>query len=302
VTSGGIDIDIDAQLVSTLVREQFPQWAGMPVVAVHPGGVDNRTFRLGDRLSVRLPSAQGYVEQVAKEHRWLPWLAPQLPLPIAQPVGLGRPSAGYPFPWSVYGWVEGDTMMAGRPADLTRLATDLADFLRALQRVDASDGPTPGTHCFLRGAHPEVYADGTEQALAALGDEVDQAGARHVWDAALAARVCGPPVWFHGDVAGGNLLLRDGRLSAVIDFGTCGVGDPACDTVFAWTELTGASRDAWMQRLDLDAGTWARGRGWALWKALITLNGQLTEAPSAGASTSRRVIDVVIADQRRRSG
>ena len=290
-------MDVDAALVAQLVHEQFPQWAGLPVVPVEPGGVDNRTFRLGEELSVRLPSSAGYVEQVAKEQRWLPWLAPQLPLPIAQPVGLGQPADGYPFPWSVYGWLDGDTLMARRPRDLVRFAGDLADFLVALRRVDAGAGPPPGPHCFLRGAHPEVYAEETEQALAALGDEIDRDGARRVWDAALAARIDGPPVWFHGDVAGGNLLLHDGSLSAVIDFGTCGVGDPACDTVLAWTELTGPARDAWMRRLDLDAGTWARGRGWALWKALITLVAELAEAGPVRDTGARGVITRVIADQ-----
>jgi aminoglycoside phosphotransferase (APT) family kinase protein len=296
VASDRVEVDVD--LVTKLVREQFPRWAGMPVVEVEPGGVDNRTFRLGERLSVRLPSAPGYVEQVEKEQRWLPWLAPQLPRPIARPVARGRPGAGYPFPWSVYGWLDGDTMIARRPRDLTRLASDVADFLVALRRVNAADGPAPGPHCFLRGAHPEVYADETERALVALRDEVDQEGARRVWDAALAARITGPPVWFHGDIAGGNLLLRHGRLAAVIDFGTCGVGDPACDTVLAWTELPGPARHAWRRRLDLDLGTWARGRGWALWKALITLVGELSEdAPTAGRA-SRRVIAEVIADHR----
>jgi aminoglycoside phosphotransferase (APT) family kinase protein len=286
---------IDVDLVTQLVREQFPQWAGLPVVAVEPGGVDNRTFRLGERLSVRLPSAPGYVEQVAKEQRWLPWLAPQLPVPVAQPVAVGRPGAGYPFPWSVYGWLDGHTMAARRPARLGRLATDLADVLVALRRIDPTDGPAPGTHCFLRGAHPEVYADDTESALAALGGEVDQNGVRRVWDAALAAPVTGPPVWFHGDVAAGNVLVRDGRLSGLIDFGTCGVGDPACDTVLAWTELDGDARAAWMRRQPLDAGTWARGRGWALWKALITLVGELEDDPAGGART-RRVIAAVVAE------
>lgn len=286
---------VTAELVVELVGEQFPQWAGLPVVAVEPGGVDNRTFRLGERLSVRLPSAPGYVEQVAKEQRWLPWLAPRLPLPVAQPVAQGRPALGYPFPWSVCTWLDGDTLIIRPPADWARFASDVADFLTALRRVDASDGPPPGSHCFYRGAHPEVYAEEVETALTALGEEVDQDGARRVWDAALAARITGPPVWFHGDVAGGNLLLRRGHLAAVIDFGTCGVGDPACDTVLAWTELNSPARQVWMRRLDLDAGTWARGRGWALWKALIALTAELNQN-RPGHSTTRDVIATVIAD------
>ena len=289
---------IDERLVRRLVAAQFPQWVGLPITPVEDDGWDNRTFRLGAEMTVRLPSADGYALQVDKEQRWLPVLAPQLPLPIPTPLARGAPGEGYPHPWSVYRWLDGEIAGAPRIRDLTEFATTLAGFLVALRGVDASDGPGPGRHNFFRGGPLTTYAAETIEALEALGDEIDGEAARRVWDDALAAGWDGEPVWFHGDVAEGNLLLRDGRLAAVIDFGTSGVGDPACDAVIAWTLLSGPSRDAFRAALGVDPGTWSRGRGWGLWKALITLAGELERDPGGGA-VQRRVIDRVLADHAR---
>jgi aminoglycoside phosphotransferase (APT) family kinase protein len=174
-------------------------------------------------------------------------------------------------------------------------ATTLASFLRALRSVDATGGPAPGRHNFYRGGPLSTYADETIRSIEALGDEIPRDAVLKVWDDAMAATRAGEPVWFHGDVAAGNLLVRDGRLAAVIDFGTSGVGDPACDVVIAWTLLHGESRNAFRSGLGADPGTWSRGRGWALWKALITLVDQLESDPE-GAAVSRRVIERVLAD------
>jgi aminoglycoside phosphotransferase (APT) family kinase protein len=285
--------DIDADLVRRLVAAQFPQWAGLEVSPASIGGWDNRTFRLGDDLTVRLPSAGWYALQVAKEQTWLPRLAPQLPLPIPVPVGRGRPGEGYPYPWSVNRWIAGEPADRQPPADLEQLALDVAGFLVALAAVDPTGGPGPGDHNFFRGGPLQTYAGETEDALGALGGSVDARAAREVWAEAVAATWPGPPVWFHGDVATGNLLVRDGRLAAVIDFGTCGVGDPACDVVLAWTLLEGRSRSTYRERLGVDDGTWARGRGWALWKALIVLAG---DPDGPGAAASRAVVDAVLED------
>jgi aminoglycoside phosphotransferase (APT) family kinase protein len=289
---------IDEQLVRRLVAGQFPQWAELPITPVADDGWDNRTFRLGAEMTVRLPSGDSYALQVDKEQRWLPVLAPQLPLPIPTPLARGTPREGYPYSWSVYRWLEGELASESRIRDLTEFATTLAGFLVALRRVDASDGPGPGPHNFFRGGPLTTYADETNEAIAALDDEIDGDAARRCWEDALAAGWDGDPVWFHGDVAEGNLLLRDGRLAAVIDFGTSGVGDPACDAVIAWTLLSGPSRDAFRAALGVDPGTWSRGRGWGLWKALITLAGELERDPGGGA-VQRRVIDRVLADHAR---
>jgi aminoglycoside phosphotransferase (APT) family kinase protein len=257
---------VDADLVRGLVAAQFPQWADLPVGPVLNSGWDNQTFHLGERMSVRLPTAREYSLAVDKEHRWLPILAPQVPLAVPVPLAKGRPGEGFAFPWSVYEWIDGET--AGSVGDLVAFAKSLAAFLVALRHADATDGPEPGLHNWFRGGPLQVYDAQTRQAIAAL--DGDRQVVTEIWESALSTSWDGPPVWFHGDIAPGNLLLRDGALAAVIDFGTCGVGDPACDLAIAWTLLSGPSREAFRAGIDVDAGTWARGRAWALWKALIT--------------------------------
>ena len=289
-------MDIGVSLVHQLIAQQFPQWAALPIWPVEPGGWDNRTFHLGEHMSVRLPSAEGYVLQVNKEHRWLPYLAPHLPLPVPVPLALGAPGCGYPWPWSVYAWLDGETASAANLHDLTAFAASLGGFLAALQRTDAAGGPPPGSHSAFRGGSLSTYDAETRQAIAALHGKIDTRGALALWEAALAAPFHGPPVWFHGDVATGNLLVQEGRLSAVIDFGCAGVGDPACDTVAAWTLFSGESRRAFRAALPLEPDCWARGRGWALWKALITL-AEHRGTDAARAAESGRVIAQLLADQ-----
>jgi aminoglycoside phosphotransferase (APT) family kinase protein len=246
-------------------------------------------------LTVRLPSGDWYAEQVDKEQRWLPVLAPRLPLPIPQPVARGEPDAGYPYAWSVYRWLDGEPAATARVDDIAAFATALARFLAALRRVDATGGPPPGRHNFFRGGPLQTYEAEALQALDTLGDEVPRAAIERTWADAMATTWDREPVWLHGDVAAGNLLVRDGRLAAVIDFGCSGVGDPACDCVIAWTFLSGASRDRFRAELGVDAATWSRGRGWALWKAMITLVGHL-ERGAPEAAIARRDIARVLAD------
>lgn len=266
---------VGVALARRLVDAQFPQWRGLPLRPVEHDGWDNRTFRLGGELSVRLPSAAGYREQVAKEQEWLPRLAPHLPVPIPQPVAEGAPGEGYPWPWSVYRWLPGRPLALEPEVDRVPLAEAIAGFLLALWALPAAGGPAPGTHNFFRGAPPSVYE---EEALAAFtlldrvpGVALAPAAARAIWQEAVASSWAAPPVWFHGDVAVGNLLVRHGRLSAVIDFGTSGVGDPACDLVPFWTFLEPPAADVFRDAVGLDDATWARAAGWALWKAAITV-------------------------------
>ncbi|WP_380158332.1 aminoglycoside phosphotransferase family protein [Kineococcus sp. R86509] len=300
-------LSVETDLVHQLIAEQFPHWADLPVRPVADGGWDNFTFHLGPDMSVRLPSATEYALAVDKEHRWLPRLAAQLPLPISTPLARGRPGHGYPFAWSVYRWLPGDPVTAARIADggigaegdPVRFALDLADFLTALQQIDPTDGPAPGTHNWFRGGTLRTYDATTQNALQTLEGrpdvDIDVELARAVWASALDARWNRVPVWFHGDIAAGNLLLREGRLGAVIDFGTCGVGDPACDLAGAWTLLGTAARVAFRDRMDVDEGTWARGRGWALWKTLATYVGVLDEDAGAAAG-AQRVLDAILTE------
>lgn len=291
--------DINVALVSRLVAAQFPEWADLPIAPVEFDGWDNRTFRLGERMTVRLPSAKAYSGQVEKEQRWLPILGPLLPLAIPVPLAMGVPGEGFPWHWSVYTWLEGETAAIGQTGDVGELASTLARFLTVLQAVDPTGGPAPGPHNFFRGGPLEIYDGQTRDAIAALDGRVDTEAARTVWEAALGARGEGAPVWLHGDVAATNLLVREGRLCAVIDFGCSGVGDPACDLTIAWTLFSGLSREVFCSSLPVDTATWARGRGWALWKGLITLAEHVgTDASRAGEA--RRVIDEVLADHESR--
>ncbi|MEU6077169.1 aminoglycoside phosphotransferase family protein [Micromonospora sp. NPDC047074] len=288
-------IAVDEKQARRLVADQFPEWADLPVRPVADGGWDNWTFHLGSRRSVRLPSAAEYALAVDKEHRWLPALAPRLPLPIPVPLAKGGPGAGYPYPWSIYQWLDGEPASADRIADPVRFAVDVAEFLAALQSIDATDGPRPGPHNWFRGGTLRTYDGEAQRALTALDGHVDVDLAREIWKTALDAPWDGVDSWFHGDIAPGNLLLDGGRLAAVIDFGTCGVGDPACDLAIAWTFLTADGRRAFRERLRVGAATWARGRGWALWKTLVNCAGTLGDADESAAD-ARRVLGEIFAE------
>jgi aminoglycoside phosphotransferase (APT) family kinase protein len=298
VSALSLDNDrIDGTLVRRLVASQFPRWAELPVRPVALSGWDNRTFHLGEHMIVRLPSGSDYATQVEKEHLWLPRLAPLLPLPIPTPLAIGEPTTEYPWKWSVYPWIEGETAAPERISDPRHFATGLAQFLMALQRIDPMGGPSPGPHNFYRGGRLEIYDAETRQAIAALEGQIDVDAATEIWEAALASNWQGSPVWIHGDVSASNLLLRQGQLSAVIDFGMLGVGDPACDLSIAWTLLEGESREVFRATIPLDAGTWTRGRGWTLWKALIVAAG-LTGTNAVEDAQSRRIIHDVVLDHR----
>ena len=289
---------IDAELVRRLIADQFPQWGDLPVRPVAVEGWDNRTYHLGDELTVRLPTAEGYAASIDKEHQWLPVLAPQLPVAIPESIVVGQPSPDYPFRWSVRRWLDGETADPAKLSDAVGFARSIAAFVQALHSVDATGGPVAGPHCFHRGGPPAYYDDETRLALKRLDGRVDTERAEQVWDAALTTTWAEEPVWFHGDIASGNLLVRDGELTAVIDFGTSGVGDPACDLVIAWTFFSGESREAFRSAVGLDAGTWERARGWAIWKALIVLADVIDADPEQEA-INRQVIDAVIADHER---
>ncbi|MEP6997358.1 MAG: aminoglycoside phosphotransferase family protein [Betaproteobacteria bacterium] len=290
---------IDDSLVRRLVAIQFPKWADLPVRPVAPGGWDNRTFHLGAHMIVRMPSAADYAPQVEKEHRWLPRLAPLLPFPIPVPLAIGEPADGYPWRWSIYRWIEGEPAVPERIADLRDFATSLAQFLIALQRIDPTGGPLPGPHNFHRGGPLTIYDAETRQAIVTLKGKIDVDAVIEIWEAALATTWHGSPVWVHGDVSVGNLLVQDGQLSSVIDFGQLTVGDPACDLAIAWTLFGGESREVFRTMLPLDVGTWARGRAWTLWKALITAAG-LPGTNAVEAAQSWRVIDEVLESTLRR--
>jgi aminoglycoside phosphotransferase (APT) family kinase protein len=298
--------EVTAELVKELVAAQFPQWAGLRVQRVELDGWDNSTFRLGASMSVRLPTADRYVPQIDKERRWLPVLGPQVPVPIPVPLAWGEPSPAFPRPWSVYAWLDGQVLTVDRVPDVKSLATELAGFLAALYACDPV-GPAPGPHSFGRGGPVSVWDEQTRADLETVGDAIDARAALEVWGAALDARPEAPPTWVHGDVTGSNLLVRDGHLAGVLDFGCCAVGDPACDLTMAWTFFEGDGRAVFKQQLRVEDSAWARGRGWALWKALRLLaaehrnlaGGQPSATRLGWRLSPRDVIELVIDDHRR---
>jgi aminoglycoside phosphotransferase (APT) family kinase protein len=206
--------EIDVAVPRRPLRELARDEAALPIAPVEPDGWDNRTFRLGETLSIRLPSGPWYARQVAKEQRWLPVLGPQLPLPIPVPVARGEPDDGFPYPWSVYRWLDGQVASVAPIRDPVALAGALARFLLALWRIDATDGPGPGEHNFFRGGPLAHYEAEVVEAMASLGDEIPRDDVERAWEDAMRTTWDGDPVWFHGDVAVGNLLVRDGRLAA----------------------------------------------------------------------------------------
>ena len=290
------EVNTDLSLVVRLLTTQFPEWAGLPIEAVASAGTDNALYRLGDNMVVRLPRMHWAAGQVEKEHQWLPRLAPLLPLAIPSPLAQGRPGEGYPWHWSVYLWLEGENATIDRIANPLQAATDLAQFIVALQAIDATGGPPPGPHNFSRGEPLSLRDTRTRDAIATLRGTLDVDAVTAVWDRAIETPVWqGPPVWLHGDLQSGNLLAVQGRLSAVIDFGGLGVGDPACDVMAAWMFLSSETRDAFRAALQVDNATWARGRGWALSVGLIALPYYKDTNPAL-AGIARRAIDEALAD------
>lgn len=263
------EIETDEALVHRLLIEQFPRWAGLAVVQVSSYGTDHDIYRIGDHLAVRLPRISWAAGQAAKEAKWLPKLAPQLPLAVPVPLAMGHPAEGYPFDWSVYEWLPGDD--ASRTiGNLDQAAVDLAAFVQSLRRIDTSDAdPRPRG---ARGAPLLELDEVVRRSITELGDRVDARAALHSWEESLDAPAWnGSEAWVHGDLLPGNLLLVDGRLSAVIDFGGLNVGDPACDLQPAWNVFAGSSRERYRDELDVDDASWLRGRGWALYQALLAL-------------------------------
>jgi aminoglycoside phosphotransferase (APT) family kinase protein len=286
--------DIDEDLVRRLVRGQFPQWADLPVKQLASGGTVNAVYRLGDSLTVRLPLTVGGVEDLAREARWLPELAPALPVTIPAVAASGEPGEGYPWPWAVHEWIDGETPVEGQLREPELIARDLAGFVRALRSVTVEGGPVAYRGVPLAGVDEE-----TQQAFEDLSHtdepfDVDLATA--VWEDALATPLwTGPACWLHSDLMPSNLLVSGGTLTAVLDFATVGVGDPACDLIPAWNLLPSTARQVFRDAVEADDAMWRRGRGWALSMAAIQLPYYRTTNPIISGN-ARYVIREILAE------
>lgn len=293
--TAGIRPAIDSTLARRLVDTQFPQWAELPLELLDPAGSDHVIYRLGEELSVRLPRHAGAIGQARKESEWLPRLAPHLPLAIPVPMGVGEPDFGYPWPWAVSRWLDGEVATVEALADSPAAAVELAEFLLALQRFAPAALPAEDAREDLT-AEPLADRDrATRAAIVQVDGAFDAAAMTDLWDAALDAPAWDrPPVWFHGDFHNGNLLTVDGRLSAVIDFGGLGVGDPACDLTIAFTLMSAGSRAAFRTTLGVDDATWLRGRGWALTTALSAYTAYAATSPRVAAQTTRQITAALV--------
>jgi aminoglycoside phosphotransferase (APT) family kinase protein len=288
------EVHTDAPLVGRLLAAQFPRWADLPIRPFPSAGTVNAMYRLGDDMVVRLPRIGRYIEDAEKEHRWLSRLAPLLPVAIPVPLAKGTPGEGYPFSWSVYRWLDGESPAVDRLANPSSLAADLAEFVTTMRSLDLADAP-PASFRGPLAAHDAAARTAIEESRGM----VDTVAVTAAWEAALRAPEWpGPPVWVHADLMPGNLLVLEGRLAAVIDFSAVGVGDPACDLMVAWNLLPAGVRDEFRAAVRVDEATWARGRGMALLKALQALPYYLHTNP-AFAENARHVIGEVLADHRR---
>jgi aminoglycoside phosphotransferase (APT) family kinase protein len=250
------EVEIDAELARGLLREQMPEFSALPLLRVVSGGTENAVFRLGDELAVRMPMTPGAVGGLLKEVRWLPVLAGHLSLDVPEVLAVGAPAERYPFPWTVVRWLTGEEALTGRIESMGEVCVGLGRFVAELQGIDITGAPPPGSEGFVRGL---------------------------------------PPVWLHADLIPGTVLVRDGRLAGVLDFGAMATGDPAYDITAAWHLLDGASRAAFCEVVEPDEATCRRARGLVVSGAVIALPYYLHSNPSMVA-TARRGIEQVLAD------
>lgn len=290
------ELRISERLAHQLVAQQFPEWADLALRRVASSGTDNALFRLGEDKLVRLPRIYWAADDPLKEHKWLPKLAPSLPLGIPAPLALGQPGFGYPWHWTICPWLEGVTLPIDETREPLQTALDLAHFVRSLHALDATGGPTPDQAGSSRGRPLSTRDPAFREAYAQLDEEFDRGRILSLWNEALQApEWTDPPVWIHGDLHEGNLLFRGGRLAAVIDFGSLAAGDPACDIMAAWLYLSAEARQPFMDALKFDDAAWMRARGWALSVGVIAYPYYKHSNPKL-ASIAKRAISEVLSD------
>lgn len=261
------EIDINIPLIKELLSSQFPQWENLSIEPIQSAGTDNAIYRLGKDMCIRLPRIPDAAKHIEKEATWLPRLASMLPLTIPIHLGKGRPQEPYPWCWEIYSWLEGENAFVKQMVNFDQAAIDLAEFLIALQKIDATDGPPT-----RRGKPLAAQDEATRTAIKSLYGSVDTKKITMLWEESLQAPVWNkPPVFIHGDLLPINLLVQNDRLSGIIDFDLFGTGDPACDLIPGWSMFCNKSREVFRKQLDVDDATWVRGRGWALSIAVIII-------------------------------
>lgn len=286
------EVSIDILLVRKLLQQQFPQWANLPFSPVLSDGTDNMIYRLGTDMCIRLPRIPSAAKQIETEQKWLPYLSPSLPLAIPDILGKGNPDANFPFHWFICRWIDGENAATSHITDLRQTAVDLAEFLKALQKIDPIGGPPSRRGLPLFSQDKDVRA-----ALESLHGMIPNTGLlSEIWKECLQASLWDKePVWIHGDLLPANLIIQNGKLTAIIDFGLMGIGDPACDLIAAWSLLTADTRDIFRATLNVDDATWIRGRGWALSIALIILPYYWDTNPGLVTVAKRMIKEILVA-------
>lgn len=284
-----------ADTVARLISSQCPHWASLPIKALPSTGTENKLFRLGDQFVVRLPQTEGATLALEKEHVWLPRLAPGLRLRTPQPVHKGRPDASYARPWGIWRWIGGRDGWHGNIGDRDAAARDLAGFVAALRSIPCAGGPKPGAHNAERGVPLATLDQRFKDGVAACGSRIAAEPVAALWARALAAPAWGRDTWLHGDLQPGNILVQDGRITAVIDFGLLGVGDPAVDILPAWNMFDGESRRVYREALKADNAVWHRAQGWALYQAVMALPFYWDTNPTM-VRLAQRLLAEVLAD------
>ncbi|WFE54983.1 aminoglycoside phosphotransferase family protein [Micromonospora sp. WMMD1155] len=287
-------VDVAVDVVAALVAEQFPRWRGLPLRPLASTGTVNALFRLGTEIVLRFPlrpSADPAVRaELEREQEHARMLATRLPVAVPEPLGLGGPGGGYPGPWTVYRWIAGEPIHPGRIDDLDGFARDLAGVVTALRTIDTDGWVWYGSG---RGGPLATQDAGVRMALSVSGALTDTARLTQVWDRCRDVPRHDTDGWIHADLMPGNLLVRDGRLAAVIDLETVTVGDPAVDLMPAWNLFDAGSRETYRRALDVDDATWERGRGWALGQAINALPYYVQTNPVM-AAIARRTLRAVL--------
>lgn len=261
------EVPVDEEVIRSLLAEQCPQWTGLSLTPAG-AGTENTMYRLGDDLLLRLPRTADKAHALRKEREWLPRLAAELPHLIPEPVHAGAPAAAFPLPWAVFRWIDGEEVRPDTVQDWAALGADLAAVVRDLHRIDLMGATRAGDLSWYRGGSLRACDEWITTCLAdcraTVGERMDVDALERMWRAGLALpEPTRPHVWLHGDLKPTNLLVRDGRLHAVIDFGALSIGLPDAEHATVW-DLPAQARHAYWDAIGIDDATWTRARAWAI--------------------------------------
>lgn len=279
------EVLIDDATVRRLLTSQFPQWSSRPLERVPDSGTDSAIYRLGKDLGIRMPRIHWAVQQIDKEFKWLGRLARDLPTALPVPIAKGEPGSDYPYPWLIYPWIQGMSLDHAEVRDWRLLVSQIADFILELERIPPEGGPKPR----MRGGSLAKCDESARLGIRYAERMIDMAQALRVWQTAVEAPAWNhDPVWIHGDLLPGNILVRDEQLAGVIDWSGASVGDPACDAMLAWA-LPQAVRKQFRDALGFDDATWARARGWVVQQTAMYIPYYGASLPGAVAQAKVRL-------------